>query len=452
MSLQFGGGRGANMLPSAGSRHRSAGPSLMACAGGLVSTGAGAPANKMRRYGGPMEKLSKESYALALEEQIASHKLKNASPVQAAPVLVEPPQPVERVMGQRYGGPMAPARKDSYASALLAQIEAKRAEIEESGKAHAFAAAPVEGFFGGAEAPVRHRRHGAPPVPSKQSYAISLQQQMKMRSVQQASEVSRIQESANCDEEEEVLDEVFGRGRRHGAPPLPPKNLYAVELQQQMAQRKAQELQAVVAQQPFLVSPGGHDAFSEQKERARGKRSQSESVSGARYNHDLQEQMAERAGQRAAAAFHVQAQVEAQHAGPFGQEDNRKVGRKKCEVPFLPSKEAYALALQEQMAERRAQQKSQCNDAPGQGAFVGGDASDEGPARGRRRVWQIAPSSKEELGSYLQRQMVEQARKEAENKLYNQAPARVEQGDPRADADALERLLGANAGHASCVY
>lgn len=458
------------MLPGAAARHRSAGPSFVACAGGLVSTSAAGVAIKSRRFGGPAEKLSKESYALALEEQIASRKLQCVADKMPAPPLLDAVvvAPLERAMGQRNGGPMAPAPKERYALALRAQIEtrdARRAAEAEAGKVRD--AGDVLFGPGGAEAAILggRRRHGAPPLPSKESYAMELVEQMATRSVQQAAEASRAREPMSW--EEDVVDEVpLGKGKR---PTYPTKSLYASELQHQIAARKAQQAADV---EPLLGGfLGGDDAFSGRVELARGKRQAStiDHLSKESYSTALQDQMAERAAQRAANAFHVQATL--QGAPLHVQEDSPRGGRRKCDMPAA-TKESYALALQEQIAERKAQRNGYRANCAGavQASFVGGDASDMGPVRGRRHAGQISASSKEEYRLDLQRQMDEREFKEAGMKFRAQVPDPtsadgfiermrpstdqdlLQRRDGGASSDSLERLLAANVAHASCAY
>jgi hypothetical protein len=329
---------------------------------------------------------------------------------------------------------MAPACKDSYAAALRAQIEARkvcRAADEE------VAFAPSEGLFGrGAiEAPLlgSKRRHGAPPLPSKESYASALHEQMKTRSAQEA-EASRIQVSQV--DQEDVADELFGKGRRHGAPSAIPKNEYAAELQQQIAARKAKS--AIDAELSAGERIGSIDAFSEQVDSVRGKRhaSRIEAVSKASYNSELHEQMAEKSAQRAANSFHKQIVSDSDDAYN-GREEKAKGGRRKCDLPPA-SKQSYALALQEQIAEHKLKQATQIGEA-GQSCFVGGYASDMAPARGRRHVEQIPVTSKQQLGSYLQRQMAERECERAANQLQHLAE------------DSLECFMNANSDHASCA-
>lgn len=241
LNLGLGGSRATgSVLPGAASRHRSAGPCLLACAGGLLSTSATKDA-KMRRYGAP-EKLSKESYASALQEQIASKKVQKATQdIQALPSVAEVGLPLERLMEQR--ACKERQEKQSYASALRAQIQAResqRAADDKASRADAFSSATPRHARGGVEAPLLgcHRRHGAPPLPSKENYAKALHEQIRARAAQQAVEASAVEEHTVWDKS--AADELFGRGRRHGAPPALPKSQYAAELQQQIAARKAQ--------------------------------------------------------------------------------------------------------------------------------------------------------------------------------------------------------------------
>jgi hypothetical protein len=390
-----------------------------------------------------MEKLSKESYAAALAEQIASRKALNfhgADEVPAPwaqPVLDKASLQHDRMMGLRYGGPMAPSQKDDYASALRAQIETRAAH--RAAEAAADKIDPSGGClgFGGAEASGVgcRRRHGAPPLPSKETYKKVLEEQMVARSLQQAEEVSRRQEhDANGAEDfQDALDEILlgGKGRRKGPVPLPAKSLYAAELDQQIAERKAEQYSNVEA--PPNGFPGGDGAFSEQAEHIRGRRHSSkiDSVSKSALNTDLQGQMAERAVQRAANAFHMQVV----DASPNSEPENVK-GRRKCDLP-APSKHSYALALQEQIAQRKALQDLPPK-APVQSAFVGGLASDMQQGRGRRHAGQMVPVSKEDLRWDLQKQMAERARKEAAMRFH--AVEEKRDSDVDVCADALEKL------------
>lgn len=419
-----------------------------------------------------MDKVSKESYAMMLGEQIAARKLQHASNDVDAPSLIEDDRPpLARLMGQRHGGPMPPPQKDGYASALRAQIAARDALREEAAVERA-ASVDVAGLGLGlgvakdgvakdAFALGRGRRHGPPLLPTKENYAVTLQEQMAARSVQQAADAAAAaKEPADCDGD--VLDEVLaGKGRCHGGPCVPPaKHLYAAELEEQIAERRLQQAsQKGTESEPSAPSK---DFFSEQAERARGKRPVWEinQVAKSSYNTVLQSQMAERAAQRAANAYHL----EAGSASPV-EAEQPSGGRRRGELPPT-SKQSYAQALQEQVAQRKAQEAHDKSAGPAQAAFVGGAASDMGPERGRRHMVQIPAVSKEQLLGDLQRQMAERESKHAAERFHTQAPAHgnhladayaeaqgdLEYASTGMPADSLERLLGENPSHASALY
>lgn len=345
---------------------------------------------------------------------------------------------------------MAPTQKHDYASALRQQIETLAAH--RSAQEEALRAKGEGGIFGswGAEAaPLgARRRHGAPLLPSKETYASALKEQMEMRSVQQAEEAcNKLQEPTEV--AEDALDEIlFGKGSRRARAAAPQdKSQYAADLQQQIAARRAQQAAdaETLLQRP---PPLPNNAFSSQAELVRGRRQASSigPVSKSVLNAELKEQMAERANQKALNAFHKQAHDEVPAAvrgyTPRG-------GRRKCDVA-LPSKQSYALELQAQMAERKVQQagQQQARAASIHAAFVGGDASDTDFARGRRHSG-FVPPSKEELRVDLQRQMAERANAEAAGKFHLQVPDYLQ---PATDmgADSLECLMDAHADHASC--
>lgn len=429
---------------------------------------------------------SKQLQRAALEEQFVSKNVQQVGRSSSVPppsLSDAAPPASERGMGQRYGGPMAPTQKDRYASDLRAQIEAR--EVRRAADADAAREAREDGLFGpGArEAPLAgRRRHGAPPLPSKESYKMELEKQMAMRNVQKAAEAME-EHTPRVDEEGDALDELFGKGRCHNKFVPPAKSLYAAELQQQIAARKAQ--QAAEEGQPLPLGgfPGSGvngEAFSAQREQARGKRQVSDAVSKASHGAALQEQMAERAAHRAARAFHVQAPYELEAALP-GQQDISKAGgrRNYPQYDVAPeTKESYAQALANQIAERKAQQDRLMVAGPQKSSFVGGDAYDAREAmRGRRHAPSIAPASKQQLMVDLQRQMAERApvKCQAQAPAYDFPPVRWPQeaapdeqmrpgkkffgADQGADqyvpgmrADSLERFVGANGAHVSCGY
>jgi hypothetical protein len=282
-------------------------------------------------------------------------------------------------------------------------------------------------------------------MPSKESYALELQEQMAQRSVQQAERASLDVEP--CANEEDALDDLLaGKGRRHGGPlVLPPKDIYAAELHEQIATKQAQR---ATDKGHDVAVPGIEKAFSEQRDRARGRRHevQIDQASKSSYQSALQAQMAERASGRAANAFHLQTGENAAAVM-----ESPKGGRRKCALSPM-SKHAYAEALQEQIAERRAQEDVKIVSS----SFIGGVSSDADPVRGRRHLVQMPFISKENLKLDLQRQMAEREAQRAEDRFNVQVPRRppisaqpegfLDPCAPEMHADSLQRLLGANAG------
>lgn len=423
-----------------------------------------------------MDKLSQQAYASALEEQIAARKLHEASLWGAknnvpAPAFMEHKSQdadmpsVARLMGQRYGGPMAPAKQNDYASDLRKQIAARDAKRQADLAAkNDFGADPKDGLvFGAAEIPAlggARRRHGAPPLPDKQSYANALHCQVQMKSAIKAAEAyAPIEEIP--DSELDALDEMVKGGRRHGAVAHPTKDDYGAQLLEQMAGRKAEAVRAVQAEVVAPPSARRADPFSEQRECAQGKRQVSQDVPKFSYKTDLQKQMAERVAQRAANAFHVQVAMDAAVPAMIREETPRGAGRRKCGAPLAPSHQSYAQELQEQIAQRKAHEQG-LNAGVERAAFIGGKAIDEEALRGRRRADKMIPASKVEYRVDLQRQMAERAHAQPEVELPPSARGAVpfseqkEKGIGRrhsaapARGDSLERLMGANAEHVSC--
>lgn len=476
MSLNLAGIGGArrSVLPGAAVRQRSAGASsFIAAQGGYVSTSAGGGL-KSRQCGGPVDKLSQQAYASALEEQIAARKLHEAS-LWGAKNNVPASLPLksenadmpsfERLMRQRYGGPMAPAKQNDYASDLRKQIAARDAQRQaDHASKNDFGADPKDGLvFGAAEIPAlggARRRHGAPPLPDKQQYANALHCQMQMRAAQKAAESYNPMEEV-LDSELDALDEMVKGGRRHGAVTHPTKNDYGAQLLEQIAGRKAEAVRVVQAEVLSPPSARRADPFSEQRDLAQGKRQVSQDVPKSAYKTDLQKQMAERVAQRAANAFHVQAAMDADVPAMVREETPRGAGRRKCGAPLAPSHQSYAQELQEQIAQRKAQEQG-LHAGVERAAFIGGDANDVGPLRGRRRVDKMIPASKVEYRVDLQRQMAERAHAQPEVVSPPSARGAVpfseqkEKGNGRrhsaapARGDSLERLMGANAEHVSC--
>jgi hypothetical protein len=418
--------------------------------------------------------MSKEAYASALEEQIASRKFQGATELDenTMPFLHDDDRPVrERAMGTRVGGPMAPTCKENYASDLRAQIAARDAqrlaecearEIEVGGldaiTSQLGQNNPQVAALGG-----RSRRHGAPTLPSKESYATELREQMVQRNAKQATEAFDLPETPAGDED--AIDAVLlGKGRRKAGPMvLPPKDSYAAELRDQMSIDNAKR----VADRDHLlaVAPEGPSGvFAGQVELNRGKRpaAKIDQVSRTSLGTALQEQMDEKASLRAEKAHHVQI-GDSKVPGVEATLEGQHRGRKKVDQPAT-NKKAYAQALQEQMAQRDNAKNS---DEVFHTAFVGGAATDNGPQRGRRH--QQPAFSKTELRVDLQRQMAEREAQRNDHCFHRKAApplqatllgtegcsSYVEQELPihmatGSHGDSLERLLSEHAVGAVC--
>jgi hypothetical protein len=437
----------------------------MACGGGLVSLSAGG-AGKNRKYGGPQEAMSKEDYASALEEQIASRKLQNC--VEYADAIMplwtdEHRTTAKRTMGTlgtRQGGPVAAPCKEDYASALRAQIAARDAQRLADVSTREPEVAGLEGVMAlGINKPQvesRQRRHGAPTLPSKESYAMELREQMEQRSAKQATERSASTDIASGDED--ALDAILnGKGRRHNGPMvLPPKAGYAAELREQIVNDSVKR--AADRDQMFSIASEGLDGvFAGQADKSRGKRpaAKIDQVSRSSLGLALQRQMGEKASLRAGNAFYIQTDADQPPAADANAEGLHG-GRKRGPCPST-SKKDYAQALQDQIA-RRSEEHAENGGEVFHTAFIGGAAKHF--ERGRRHADQMPAFSKTELRSDLQRQMAErEAQRNARRALPpehtgllgtegcstaldQQLPARMATG---THGDSLERLLSEHA-------
>lgn len=447
----LGGSRrtaGATCLPGGG-RSRSCGSaSFVACQGGLVSTGAGVPF-RGKKSNGPMEKMTKEMYALALEEQIASRRALQPAEetLLAEPYLgaigEDPVLAVERKLGQRHGGPMAPQTKHSYAKALYDQIALRDAHryLQSQHPSEDSPADAQEATFGSVKKPQAKpvgKRCGAPLLPTKEAYAMALQDQIHTRAAQRAQEDSCIASGASADAAEET---PAHRGRRHGGPMAPfAKDTYAVELQEQIATRNAQRASERAAS---LGPSEGHTFVFPEDHKARGRRHATliEQPSRMSYMSALQEQMSEKAAQRAAGAYHAQVS----EAPPPVLEETEDVQVKRYRGPrSFGTKQDYASELREQMEVRKAQEEEERAAKKGFSqlpSYLGGP---EITMRGKRHGGQMQSLSKEGLSFILQEQIAQREAERSKFAFHNQVKCDTSPNAtclPGANADSLERFM-----------
>jgi len=451
----LGGSRrtGGSTYMAGGGRSRSCGSaSFVPCQGGLISTGAGVSV-RGKKNNGPMEKMTKEMYALALEEQIASRRA--LQPSEETLLLPEPcigedsPLAAERKLGQRHGGPMAPQTKQSYAKALEEQIALRDAHRYLQSQHPAEEPVEAQEATFGPDVKLQTKpagkRCGAPLMPSKESYAMALKDQIHTRAAQRAQEDLHMALEAAAAPAEET---PTNRGRRHGGPMTPfAKDTYAMELQEQIATRNAQRASERAAS---LGPSEGHTFLIPEDHKARGRRHATliEQPSRMSYMSALQEQMSEKAAQRAAVAYHTQA-AEALPAGPQEAEDmqvNRYRGPRS-----IGTKQDYAAALREQMEVRKVQQEEERAARKGLSqlpSYLGGP---EITMRGRRHEGQMQSLSKEGLGFILQEQMAQRDAERSKAAFHNQAkcdrpPSATRLPAAHADSlDSLERLMSEHA-------
>jgi len=461
--------------------------------GGMVSLSAGSK-HHGRKHQGPMEKPSKESYALALEEQIAARQARRDacedafSQLACGPIggdwLVspskpsaaggkppagvaarmmgqkvgnseQPPSPSERIMGQRHGGPMAPSCKESYALELRQQIEMKEARRAAENRAASVPAVRSDVFAGNEErADVANvlglgkgKRCVLSAPSSKDSYALALLEQMaekKGRAVFKAQQP-----------EEFTGDVPFvandapskARGRRHGAPPSMPKEAYALELREQMEDKAtaARDVQFAAARLPPTGQSLAIGGEKEQPSSARGRRHETviENNLGA-YNRALQEQMAERASRRAASAHHRQASPGDQQYVAQGVASESPRGKRMAGPLVADSKQDYAVALKEQIQIRQMQKAA---ERAVDGAGIENpfwrpvDAAEDARSRQRRHPEQIAPPSKDVLAAALREQMAERNQQRDQERFHAQRPsANGDYGDlPAGELPVMRR-------------
>merc|ERR1719491_800470 len=145
-------------------------------------------------------------------------------------------QTVERKLGQRHGGPMAPPKKDSYAKALQEQIAMRDARrcLEQCAADALDDALQLSAVDVDTQAKAVGKRCVPPAMPSKESYARELEDQIQARNARRKDEGSQLATMAAADVA--FAEEApAARGRRRGGPMMPvAKDTYALDLQEQI--------------------------------------------------------------------------------------------------------------------------------------------------------------------------------------------------------------------------
>jgi len=275
------------------------------------------------------------------------------------------------------------------------------------------------GEAGGAVDPpgaTRGKRCLPPPMPSRETYAAALEEQIAAReAARQAGKTSPVLgppgPAAIMLEQPE---KATGR-RLVGPMESHVKDAYAAELQEQMVARSLRRAtDRALSQEP---SGGGLEAgLAGADWQWRGRRPAAEIgvASKEALTRALQEQIAGRAAEKAATAFHLQ---EPLGTGPVPDWPTKGKRKAAASAP-PPSREAYAAALRDQICEQRGQRAARVAEhltGATVGAFGGGASSGGGggtreaspAARGRRHASQIELPSKHALGSALREQMAE---------------------------------------------
>lgn len=453
------GGSRAQLPSGVRSRSLGVGGSCVASWGGLVSTNTGQtmPDRKPR---GPIEALTKASYAMALQEQIAARDAIRAESLDSRERRRGGAEPEESSIAtpwsapaQRHVGPVAVPTKEAYAAELQNQIAAREAQRVAERRSASRGPSTPDGPAAGAKEAPRGRRYGPPLLPSKDAYAMDLQEQIMARDVQRLQEKAEEVEAAAA--AAAAQEDAASRNRRRGPHGPMAKSSYAAALDEQIAARDlaAQQEAAEDAAWPAEAAAAlaaGSGIPGEAEDLRRGKRhaTKIEQVSRSAYSEGLRQQIAAREADRAAEAYHAQAASEASPSAGDVPRGGRRPG------PGLPlSKEAYASSLQEQIIARKAHQQGLHMEQPESvsSAIFGSTKSGltAGP-RGRRHVDQMQPLSKQALAAVLQGQMAERHTSHrsgscpppgAGNMQVSWADADGGELSSPLHADALERFL-----------
>mmetsp|Transcript_12361 Transcript_12361/g.29027 ORF Transcript_12361/g.29027 Transcript_12361/m.29027 type:complete len:432 (+) Transcript_12361:104-1399(+) len=378
------------------------------CSGGLVSLNCKREASHGRRAVGPNPQISKADYAAELASQIVDRKEAAARgnvPVSDSNLPwhrsdQERSRVQERGMGMRHGGPMMSVEKNRYAAELDAQCVAAKARRDADAQV---AAMPEEGMFGGKGEERQKPRKAMPPkMPSKESYAQELSDQVA--AAKQTKQVPTPQ-----GQYDDVLADNFSAdhrpknaGRRCVSQQPISKSAYAEDLAEQIASRKANQ---EAERQHLAQRDGGMSMPSNEKPMKRGRRPEAQIAqpSSREYLHSLQAQMAAKNERRANEVFEAPAEGAALMRAEPEAQPKARVGPRD-----VPSKVEYAASLKAQMVDkdwrsREAQVEKQRGD------FFAIGAGQEEKGRGRRH--QIEHPSKSQLGAVLRGQM---AAKDAE--------------------------------------
>lgn len=403
-----------------GGRSRSVDSSFVPCLTGFASTRADGYARGKKRAG-PMEPLSKQSFALDLQDQIRQRKEREArqftTDYEETPLIAQmdpvAAHPVNGLLTAPLGGPAAPNSKMVYAMELRDQIlerekfAAARHKIEQEASAGQDAGATQQQS---AEKAVKRQLRAAQAVPSKESYAAALQDQISARNARHIEEHIAIEGRGPVSSSHEESDLAKG-GRRHfdGSAPMT-KGAYASDLREQMSQNEMRR----AAERAGSREPSANGGCSQVGDKSRGRRHlpQMPVPSKGLLKSALREQIEEHDQHRALNAFHRQAR--ASSAGPARPPSPLQEGCRRRGAPaYVESREAHVQGLQEQLAEKQARLEAERLDRlqkPNKPYFGGPAASGEDAfllGRGRRHEAHMMPMSKHSLGSALRDQMTE---------------------------------------------
>jgi len=400
-----------------GGRSRSVDSSFVPCLSGFASTRADGYA-KGKKHAGPIEPVSKQSFALDLQEQIRQRKEREAGQLRTdyreVPIVEQmDPMGAHPAELTAVGGPVALTSKQIYAMELRDQIlERERFAVAR----HRFEqeeAVADQDTGAVADRAVKRQLRAAQALPSKESYAAALQDQISERNARQIEEHSVSEIGGPLSSSPEESDPVKG-GRRHFDRCAPTaKGDYASELREQMSQNEMRRAAERAGSREPPASGGPVQVIG--KPRGRRHLQQMAVPSQSLLKSALQEQIEERDQHRALNAFHRQAR--ASSAGPARAASPLLEGCRRRAPPAIPeSREAHVQVLQEQVAEKQARVDAERLDRlqkPAKAYFGGPATNDEDPSslgRGRRHEAQMMPVSKHSLGSALRDQMAERER------------------------------------------
>lgn len=407
-----------------GGRSRSVDSSFVPCLSGFASTRADGYA-RGKKHVGPLEPVSKQSFAIDLQEQIRQRKEREAmqftTDYEETPMIERMDQfaarPADGPPTAHLGGPVAPNSKIIYAMELRDQIlERERFAAARHGleQEEAYARQDTEAMQQqSTEKIVKRQLRAAQAAPSKESYAAALQDQISERNARQIVEPTVIQDRGPLSSSPKESD-LFKGGRRHfdGSAPIA-KSTYASDLKEQMSENEMRR----AVERAGSREPLGSDGCTQVVDKSRGRRhlQQMPLPSKGLLTSTLREQIEEHDQHRSLNAFHRQAR--ASSVGPARPPSPLQEGCRRRGAPAsMESREAHAQVLQEQVAEKKARLEAERLDRLGKPTkpyFGGAGTSDKDTfllGRGRRHEAHMMPVSKHSLGSALRDQMSEHER------------------------------------------